>query len=174
MHDPDNFPEDPQQKELPLPPLGPITPSSVENLQKHFQELQARFQEHVERASLTSALWQEQYLHLRKLLSGTLAALLFLLLGVCLFLGKQMRNVRAQLEQQRPFVMQSVSEFESRIEPNLKNFANQLQTFAATHPDFRPIIDAYRGPLAHYFTLIRPALPDLPKAPTNAPPKPSP
>jgi len=124
---------------------------------------------------------EQQCQDLRTLLTATFVALLVLSLSVNLFLAKQMRLVRAKLSESRPVVQRMEAEF-NRKEPNMKNFLNALQTFAAGNRDFRPVLDRYRASLPQYF-VVPVALSSKPpgvKVPTNpstglpAPPSPRP
>src|SRR6266496_5328924 len=108
---------------------------------------------------------------LRTLLMASFVALLVLSLSVNLFLAKQMRLVRGKLSESRPVVQRMEAEFKKK-EPNMKNFLNALQTFAAGNRDFRPVLDRYRASLPQYF-LIPVALSSKPsgvKVPTNPSP----
>src|ERR1043166_7548361 len=87
---------------------------------------------------------EQQCQDLRTLLTATFVALLAFCLSVNLFLGKQMRLVRAKLSESRPVVQRMESEFK-RKEPNMKNFLNALQTFAAGNRDFQPVLERYRA-----------------------------
>ena len=82
----------------------------------------------------------EQQCHdLRTLLNATFVALLVLSLSVNLFLGKQMRLVRAKVSESRPVIQRMQAEFQKK-EPNMRNFVNALQSFGAVHADFLPIL----------------------------------
>jgi len=140
-------------------------------LRKQVREIQARFQQFSLEATARTALLEEQAIHARKLVIGTQITLLFLLLGICLFVGVQMRTVRSQLVMQRPAMIQTIRQFEGKVEPNLKRFAAQLQAYAAVHPEFEPIIESHRAALSSYFSTLKPVL-DVPlqPIPTNRPP----
>jgi len=42
-------------------------------------------------------------------------------------------------------------EFNRRDDATIRSFVMRLEQFAATNPDFRPILDQYRTPLSVYF-----------------------
>ena len=63
----------------------------------------------------------EQQCHdLRTLLNATFVALLVLSLSVNLFLGKQMRLVRAKVSESRPVIQRMQAEFQKK-EPNMRS-----------------------------------------------------
>jgi hypothetical protein len=110
---------------------------------------------------------------LRTLLNATFVALLVLALSVNLFLAKQMRLVRAEVTESRPGVQRLQAQFREK-EPNMKNFIVALQTFAAAHRDFQPILDKYRFDLPQYLAppaggSVSPPGIKVPSAATNAP-----
>ncbi len=111
-----------------------------------------------------------QYQTLHTLLLATLTALIVMALGVSLFIGKQTRIVRHQLEEQRPLVGKLASDYQKNSEPLIGNFVRQLQGFAAVHRDFQPILEKYRNGLFHYFAanVSHPPAPVAP-APARAP-----
>jgi hypothetical protein len=110
----------------------------------------------------------QQYQALRTLLLATLTALIVLALGVSLFIGKQMRLVRHQLEEQRPLVGKLAADYQKNSEPLIRNFVRQLQGFAAVHRDFQPVLEKYRNGLFHYFVASVPSQP-APVAPAPVP-----
>ena len=92
-------------------------------------------------------LLKQQFQVLRTLFHAALVALVLLGLGVDLFLYKQMRIVRAQLEEQRRYVVA----YKKTSEPLMNEFAKQLQGFANANRDFQPILERYRPFLSSYF-----------------------
>lgn len=92
-------------------------------------------------------LLKQQFQVLRTLFHAALVALVLLGLGVDLFLYKQMRIVRAQLEEQRRYVVA----YKKTSEPLMNEFAKQLQGFANANRDFQPILERYRPFLSPYF-----------------------
>lgn len=113
--------------------------------------------------------------HLQTLLLATIFSLLVMSLGVNLFIYKQMQGARAQLTASR-VVTRNLSEQYQAKEPTMRQFVQSLQTYAATHPEFQPILQRYRSGLAQFFTdspIARPGT--LGTAPTSSanPPAPS-
>jgi len=92
---------------------------------------------------------EQQCQDLKTLLTATFVALLVLSASVNLFLAKQMRQVRAKVAESRPVIKRMEAEFRSK-EPNMKNFLNALQSFAASNRDFQPVLDRYRAALPQY------------------------
>jgi len=88
---------------------------------------------------------------LRMLLNATFVALLLLSVSLNLFLGKQMRLIRAKVSETRPVIQRMQAEFQKK-EPNMRNFVNALQSFGAVHQDFLPILNRYRQVVPQYFT----------------------
>jgi hypothetical protein len=112
----------------------------------------------------------EQQCHdLRTLLAATLVSLLILTLGLTLFLVKQNRLVRSKLKDSRPVVYRTAADFQTK-EPNMKTFIYSLQNYAASNPDFQPILDRYRMAIPQYFVTTMPvsSTPTGLKVPTNA------
>ena len=91
----------------------------------------------------------QQCQDLRTLLMATFVALLVLFLSLNLFLAKQMRQVRNKVSESRPVVRRMQAEFQKK-EPNMKNFINALQSFAAANRDFQPVLDKYKFALPQY------------------------
>jgi len=91
----------------------------------------------------------QQCQDLRTLLAATVVALLVLALSVNLFLGKQMRLVRAKVSESRPAIHRLQAQFQEK-EPNMKSFIVALQSFAVAHRDFQPVLDKYRYDLPQY------------------------
>jgi len=146
----------------PPPASRPLESGSpLEGVQKQLREIQARFQQFSVEVGARLSILEDHAVHQRKLVVGTQVTLLFLLLGICLFVGVQMRTVRAQLNMQRPAMVQVIQQFEGKVEPNLERLISQLQDFAALHPDFAPILEWHRPALAPYFSSLRPVL-DVP------------
>ncbi len=89
--------------------------------------------------------------HLQTLLLATILSLLVLALGVNLFIFRQMQGARAQLTASR-LLNRNLSEQYQAKEPTMRQFIQSLQTYAATHPEFQPILHRYRSGLAQFFT----------------------
>jgi hypothetical protein len=92
---------------------------------------------------------EQQCQDLKTLLTATWVALLVLAMSLNLFLIKQMRMVRAKVTESRPAIQRLQAQFREK-EPNMKSFIVALQTFAATHRDFQPVLDKYRYDLPQY------------------------
>ncbi len=108
--------------------------------------------------------------HINKLqttLAAALVALIFLSLGIILFMGKQMTNVNARLQADRESAQQTFTEFQKTVSPKILSFVRALQAFAATNQSFAPVMDKYRPVLGGYFAPIAPV---IPRAGSNAPP----
>jgi hypothetical protein len=99
--------------------------------------------------TITVAELEQQSQDLRTLLTATFVALLVLAVSVNLFLGKQMRQVRAKVSESRPAIQRLQTQYREK-EQNMKNFIVALQTFAATHRDFQPVLDKYRYDLPQF------------------------
>lgn len=104
---------------------------------------------------------------LRLGLWGLCAILLLFVLGVDLFLAKQVRMARAQLIELRPQVDRATREFQQVREPNMRAFIAQLTTFAETNRDLQPILERYRPFFGRYYPVVSPISPEpgLPLAP---------
>ena len=94
--------------------------------------------------------------YLQRLLFGTLLAAILMALGTSLFFIKQMKFVRQQLEAQRSST-DSLRDFTGRVEPEIHRFAGELQTFSATNPDFRPVLEEFQPRLPRYFSTFVPS-----------------
>lgn len=96
---------------------------------------------------------------LRLLLLLTMATLALATLGIDFFIGKQVRTVRRQLEEQRPLVQKVASDYQKYNEPLIRHFTGALQTFVVAHRDFQPLLEKYRPQLGKYYTAPGPATP---------------
>lgn len=121
-------------------------------------------------ADAAAALEQlrSDYQQLQSLFIVALGALLVLGLSTCLFMAKQWRMVRAQVEEQRPNVQRMWAEYQRTTEPLVQKFTARLQGFAAQNRDFQPIVDRYREPLRAYFGPAVPA-PSAKSPPSSQP-----
>jgi hypothetical protein len=74
-------------------------------------------------------------------------SLLVLVLIVCgsldLFLLRQVKYVREELQGARPQITQMVAEYNKGTAPAIQNLIKQLTDFAHTHPDFTPTLAKY-------------------------------
>jgi hypothetical protein len=98
---------------------------------------------------------EQQCQDLKTIMTATLVALLVLGFSVNLYLGKQMRMIRAKITESRPVVQRLEVEFRTK-EPNMRNFINALQSFALANRDFQPILDRYRVVLPQYLMTANP------------------
>jgi hypothetical protein len=112
---------------------------------------------------------QQEAQDLRTLLHATFVALIFLALGLNLFLWKQMRMARDQLDEHRGQMERAEAEFLKR-DPEFKHLVTRLQQYASTHADYSQILVRYRGVLPQYlpsapFLSVKPDPATLPAAP---------
>lgn len=105
-------------------------------------------------ASITDL--QQENQALRMLFEFTLVALIILSLSITLFMFKQMRMVRAQLTEQRPFVSRLLTDYQKNSEPLIRKFAGAMERFATTNRDFQPILERYRPVLKGYLAASLP------------------
>jgi len=106
--------------------------------------------------TITVAELDQQCQDLRTLLTATFVALLVLALSVNAFLYKQMRQARAKVSESRPAIQRLQAQYREK-EQNMKNFIVALQTFAAAHRDFQPVLDKYRYDLPQFLAPPAPA-----------------
>ena len=99
--------------------------------------------------TITVAELDQQCQDLRTLLTATFVALLVLAVSVNAFLYKQMRQARVKLDENRPAIQRLQAQYREK-EQNMKNFVVALQTFAAAHRDFQPVLDKYRYDLPQF------------------------
>lgn len=100
---------------------------------------------------------RQQYARLHQLLLLTMAALALVTLGIDLFIGKQVRMIGRQLEEQRPLVQKATSDYQKFNEPLIRHFTGALQSFALAHRDFQPVLEKYRAQLKQYYTTPGPS-----------------
>ena len=124
--------DSPEQGDLLEPRPGPATATAVEETRR-------------------------QYASLHQLLLVTMAALALVTLGVDLFIGKQVRMIGRQLEEQRPLVQKATSDYQKFNEPLIRHFTGALQSFALAHRDFQPVLEKYRPQLKQYYTTPGPS-----------------
>src|SRR5438132_28999 len=72
---------------------------------------------------------RSQYQQFQSLFAVALAALLLLGMVSCLFIFKQWRMVRAQVEDQRPNVQRMWSDYTKTSEKLIRDFVGSLQNF---------------------------------------------
>ena len=100
---------------------------------------------------------------LRYLFVLSAASIVLICLAVCVFMGKQWRTVKAQVEEQRKTVQTMWVDYSKTSQPLIRDFVRSLQGYAAQDRNFQPVLEKYRRPLAEYFA--PPAAP-----PTQPPP----
>lgn len=93
---------------------------------------------------------RRQVRELYSLFFASMTALIILSLGVNLFIFRQMQAARTQLAASRSAV-QTLTEQYQRKEPAMRQFTSELQTYAASHPEFAPILARYRPALPQFF-----------------------
>ena len=104
---------------------------------------------------------QAQCEQLRYLFVLSLASIVLICLAVCVFMGKQWRTVKAQVEEQRKTVQTMWVDYGRTSQPLIREFVRSLQGYAAQDRNFQPVLEKYRRPLAEYFA---------PSTPTAQPP----
>ena len=102
-------------------------------------------------SSLTIEELRAEHSQLQILFIAALTAIIIMALFLCVFMGKQWRMVRAQVEEQRPTVQKMYGDYQKTTEPLVRNFTASLQSFATKNPDFQPILNKYRDALRAYF-----------------------
>ena len=85
---------------------------------------------------------EQSFRSLQKLFFGVVISLLPLSGGLCLFLLREVKVVRLQVDE----LSQSIASFEKNNVPLMVEFRTKLQEFAKTHPDFKPILGRYVNP----------------------------
>lgn len=108
-------------------------------------------------------------LDLQTLVLAAIAAVLVMSLGVNLFLYKQMRSARQQLTAARSLVQNLSDQYQAK-EPAMRQFVITLQSFAAAHPEFEPVIQRYRIALPQFFNEMPVARPSQGPARDPVPP----
>jgi len=84
--------------------------------------------------------WHQAYQSLRLLFMAALATMLLLSASLNLYLYKQSRMARQELEKTIPLVAQMTAEYQEKSVPLINDFLARLQSFAKTNPDFYPIL----------------------------------
>jgi hypothetical protein len=100
-----------------------------------------------------------RYEQLQFLFVVAMAAVVMMALATSLFMLKQYRMVRAQVEEQRPNVQRMWGDYKNTSEPLIQKFTASLQVFAEKNRDFQPILERYHNALRPYFGPIVPAQP---------------
>jgi len=100
---------------------------------------------------------QLRYEQLQFLFVVALGAVVVMGLASSLFMFKQYRMVRAQVEEQRPNVQRMWGDYKNTSEPLIQKFTASLQFFAEKNRDFQPILEKYHNALRPYFGPTAPA-----------------
>lgn len=139
---------DPINPTAPTPSTNPATPAPTD------------------REVLEFLAWR--YDRLQMLFQFALAGLIIMAVAINLFLFKQMRLVRVQLDPQRDVVRRQLVEFQKKDDLLIRNFIARLQDFAAANQDFQPLLNHYRPHLDSYFLPVpQKAVPAPAPAATN-------
>jgi hypothetical protein len=85
---------------------------------------------------------QEQYESLRQLVSALLLVLLLVSGTLTIFLGRQWRFSKSEIDLLSPQAGQILTEFNRNL-PMMQDFIRKLNEYAKTHPDFAPIVAKY-------------------------------
>jgi hypothetical protein len=95
----------------------------------------------IHEASSASALKtiEEQYIGLRRLLSISLFFMLIFSMSVNLYLYRQMRSTRADMNAAKPQVEALRAQYQQQ-QPMIEGFLRNLVAFGRSHPDFNPIL----------------------------------
>lgn len=113
---------------------------------------------------------QQQTQDLKRLFNATFVALIALALGVNLFMAKEMRIVRRDLNLKQPVWLKEIENFRKLEEPDIRKFMSELNLYAASHRDYQTnILERYRAAIPQYFSV--PAVVS-PRANTPPPPRP--
>jgi hypothetical protein len=86
--------------------------------------------------------WQEQRARLERQLSFLLVALFIVSGTLTVFLWRQVRYAKRDLETLRPVAAQLIQEFNQK-KPEVDAFIGRLFEYGRAHPDFAPIINKY-------------------------------
>jgi hypothetical protein len=85
------------------------------------------------------------------LFNVAMAAVVIMAVFIFLFMFKQYRMVKAQVDEQRPTIQKMYVDYQKTTEPLVRNFTASLQAYSAKNRDFQPILDKYRDALRPYF-----------------------
>jgi hypothetical protein len=118
--------------------------------------------------------WQEQQARLERQISFLLVALVILSSTLTVFLWRQVRYAKRDLETLRPMAAQVIQEFNQK-RPEVDTFIARLFEYSRAHPDFAPIIEKYKitpttgAPPASATAPAPAAATPQPSAPANRP-----
>jgi len=87
---------------------------------------------------------------LRQIVSALLVLVLLVTGALDIYLLRQWRMARAELQRRGPQITQFVAEYNRVSAPAIADFVKRLVDFSKTHPDFSPILARYniKGDLA--------------------------
>lgn len=102
------------------------------------------------------------YQSLRLLFVAALATMLLLSASLNLYLYKQSKMARQELDKTIPIVAQMTAEYQQKSVPLINEFLSRLQVFAKTNPDFYPI-------LARHLSSVSPASQPVQRSLSNSP-----
>ena len=86
---------------------------------------------------------QAQCDSLRQMVSSLLIVLILVSGTLSIFLLRQWRFTKAQIELMTPQASQIITEFNKNF-PVMQDFVRKLNEYGKTHPDFAPIVTKYR------------------------------
>lgn len=86
---------------------------------------------------------QAQCQHLQQLVSSLLLVLIVISGTFTIYLLRQYRFVKAELDAMTPQAVQIMTEYTNSY-PLIQDFARKLAEYGKTHPDFSPIVAKYR------------------------------
>lgn len=87
--------------------------------------------------------WQGERARLERQITFLLVALVILSVTVTVFLWRQVRYAKRDLEMLRPVAAQVIQEFNQK-KPEVDSFIARLFEYGRAHPDFAPIINKYQ------------------------------
>jgi len=113
---------------------------------------------------------QAECLWLRRQIQTILILAIIVSGTLCLYLWRQVRYTRSDLNNIRPQAQQIIAEYTQASGPNMDEFVRSVATYGRTHADFAPIMAKYRLESATNFaTPPPPPRPAAVPAPAAAP-----
>lgn len=119
--------------------------------------------------------WQQERARLERQISFLLLALLIVSGTLTVFLWRQVRYAKQDLQALRPVAAQVLQEFNQK-KPEVDSFIARLYEYGRAHPDFAPILNKYQikpltgaPPAAATSPAPSAATPAQPSAPVAAP-----
>ena len=114
---------------------------------------------------------QQQCQDLKRLFNATFVALIALALGVNLFMAKETRIVRRDLDLKRPVWLRECDNFRKLDEPEIRKFMAELHRYAASHREYQTnILERYRASMPQYFSVPAVVSPRPNNLPAPGPP----